>query len=449
MPYMLTNYSTEYRAKLKTPEEAVKVVKDGDWVDYSGATGIPDLLDKALAARKDELHDVKIRGYQSLRPVEVAVCDPGQEHFCYNSWFLSAGERKLRDNGQCFFIPMMFRNMPKIYREGFCKVDVAMIQVSPMDEHGYFYFSMQCAAERALMDVAKYKILEVNENLPHVQGTQNTVHISEIDAVVEGEHGPIPNLPRNAPTESDFKLADYIMEDMHDGICLQLGVGSISDSVGVRLAESDIKDIGIHTELLCEALCDLYKAGKITNIHKNIDRYKTVFTMVMGSQDIYDWAADNSSVMTTAVDYVNDPAVIGQLDNMVSINNAIEVDLYGQISSESVGPRQISGCGGQMDFLMGAFRSNGGKGYICTKSAYTDKNGVLRSKIVPSLDGSKITSTCTDAYYIVTEYGKVNMMGKSEWQRAEDLIGIAHPDLRDGLIEEAEKLGIWRRSNKR
>lgn len=446
---MLTNYSTEYRAKLKTPEEAVKVVKDGDWVDYSGATGIPEHLDRALAARAEELHGVNVRGYQSLRPVAIAECDPTGEHIRYNSWFLSANERKLRDRGLCSFIPMMFRNMPKIYREGFCKVDVAMIQVSPMDEHGYFYFSMQCAAERALMDVAKYKILEVNENLPHVQGTQNTVHISEIDAVVEGEHGPIPNLPRNAPTESDFKLADYIMEDMHDGICLQLGVGSISDSVGVRLAESDIKDIGVHTELLCEALCDLYKAGKVTNIHKNIDRYKTVFTMVMGSQDIYDWAADNSSVMTTAVDYVNDPAVIGQLDNMVSINNAIEVDLYGQISSESVGPRQISGCGGQMDFLMGAFRSKGGKGYICTKSAYTDKNGVLRSKIVPSLDGSKITSTCTDAYYIVTEYGKVNMMGKSEWQRAEDLIGIAHPNLRDSLIEEAEKLGIWKRSNKR
>ena len=171
--------------------------------------------------------------------------------------------------------------------------------------------------------------------------------------------------------------------------------------------------------------------------------------MAMGSQDLYDWASDNSSVMTTAVDYVNDPNIIGQLDNMISINNCLEVDLYGQMSSESMGARQISGCGGQMDFLMGAFRSEGGRGYICTKSSYVDKEGELRSKIVPTLGYSKVSSTCTDAYYIVTEYGKACMMGKTEWQRAEELIGIAHPDLRDGLIEEAEKLGIWRKSNKR
>lgn len=446
---MLNDYTNEYKSKLKTPEEAVRIVKDGDWVDYSGALGMPDLLDKALAKRRDELHGVNIRGYMSLHPVEVALCDPSLEHFCYNSWFLSSGERVLRDKGQCFFSPFVFRNLPKLFRSGLLEVDVAMIQVSPMDEHGYFYFSMQCSAERALMDVAKYKILEVNENLPRVQGTQNTVHISEVDAVVEGEHGPLHNLPRTEPTEMDFKLADYIMEDMRDGLCIQLGVGSISDSVGVRLAESDIKDIGIHTELLCEALCDLYKAGKVTGKYKNIDRHKTVFTMVMGSQDLYDWAADNSAVMTTAVDYVNDPNVIGQIDNMVSINNCLGVDLYGQIASESIGARQISGTGGQMDFMMGTFRSNGGKAYICTKSSYTDKNGVLRSRILPSLGGSKISSTCTEAFYLVTEYGKVCLMGKNEWQRAEELIGIAHPDLRDGLIEEAEKLGIWRRSNKR
>ena len=443
------SYAAEYASKLKTPEEAVKVVKDGDWVEYSGALAMPQLLDEALAKRKDELNGVNVRGYMSLHPVAIAECDPTNEHICYNTWFLSSYERKLRDQGQCYFIPMVYRNMPKMYRSGICDIDVLMIQVSPMDEHGYFYFSLQCSAERALMDVAKYKIVEVNENLPPVQGTQNTVHISEIDAVVEGEHGPLPNLPRSTPQEIDFKLADYIVEDMHDGICIQLGIGALSDAVGRRLAESDIKDIGIHTELLCESLYDLHKAGKVTNKYKNIDRHKTVFTMAMGSQELYDWAKNNSSVMTTAVDYVNDPSVIGALDNMIAVNNCVGVDLFGQISSESAGPRQISGSGGQLDFLMGTFISEGGKGYICTKSSYVDKEGVLRSRIVPSLGQSKITDPASEAYYIVTEYGKVCVMGKTEWEKAELLIGIAHPDLRDDLIKEAEKLGIWKKSNKR
>ena len=299
------------------------------------------------------------------------------------------------------------------------------------------------------MDVADYIILEVNENLPKVQGTQNVIHISEVDAVVEGEHGPLATMGKPEPTEIDITLADYIVEDLHDGVCLQLGIGGLANVIGAKIAESDLKDIGVHTELLADAYYDLYQAGKITNIHKNIDRYKTVFGIAIGSQNLYDWAADNPAVLTTGIDYCNDPTVISQLDNFISINNCVSIDLYGQINGESSGPRQISGTGGQLDFLTGAYMSNGGQAYICMTSSYTDKQGNLKSRIVPGFNGDAITDPSSQAFNIVTEYGKVSLVGKPDWMRTEALISIAHPDHREWLIGEAEKLGIWRKSNKR
>ena len=443
------DFLKEYNAKLKTPEEAVKVVKSGDWVDYVVGLGIPEILDSALAKRKDELYDVKIRGYLVLHPLETVESDPKREHFYYNSWYMSGYERKLCDKGLCSFMPMIFRNLPSYYRKGHAPVNVAMMQVSPMDEHGYFYFSLACASARAVMDVADYIILEVNEHLPHVQGTQNVVHISEVDAIVEGEHVPLATMAKPNPTEIDVTLADYIVEDLHDGVCIQLGIGGLANVVGAKIAESDIKDIGVHTELLADAYYDLYKAGKITNIHKNIDRYKTVFGIAIGSQDLYDWAADNPAVLTTGIDYCNDPTVISQLDNFISINNCVSVDLYGQINGESSGSRQISGTGGQLDFLTGAYMSKGGQAYICMTSSFTDKQGNLRSRIVPAFQGDAITDPRSQAFNIVTEYGKVSLVGKPDWQRTEALISVAHPDHREWLIGEAEKLGIWGKSNKR
>lgn len=443
------DFIREYNEKLKTPEEAVKVVKSGDWVDYVVGLGIPEILDSALAKRKDELFDVKIRGYLVLHPLETVESDPSREHFYYNSWYMSGYERKLCDKGLCNFMPMIFRNLPSYYRKGHAPVNVAMMQVSPMDSHGYFYFSLGCASARAVMDVADYIILEVNENLPNVQGTQNVVHISEVDAIVEGEHGPLATMAKPNPTEIDITLADYIVEDLHDGVCLQLGIGGLANVIGAKIAESDLKDIGVHTELLADAYYDLYEAGKITNIHKNIDRYKTVFGIAIGSQNLYDWAADNPAVLTTGIDYCNDPTVISQLDNFISINNCVSVDLYGQINGESSGSRQISGTGGQLDFLTGAYMSNGGQAYICMTSSYTDKQGNHKSRIVPGFNGDAITDPRSQAFNIVTEYGKVSLVGKPDWQRTEALISVAHPDHREWLIGEAEKLGIWRKSNKR
>ncbi len=442
-------FMNEYREKLTTPDEAVKVVKSGDWVDYSLALGVPDLLDKALAKRKDELHDVKIRGYLVMSPLEVVNCDPTREHFFYNSWYMSGYERKLCDQGLCNFSPMLFRNLPLYYKQGHAKVNVAMMQVSPMDDHGYFYFSLACASGRAVMDVADYIILEVNENLPHVQGTRNVVHISEVDAIVEGEHGPLKTMANPEPTEIDVKLADYILEDLRDGSCMQLGIGGLANVIGKKLAESDLKDLGVHTELLCDAFYDLYTAGKITNSKKQIDRYFSVFGLAMGSQNLYDWVSDNPSTLTTSIDYVNSAENISQLDNFVSINNCIAVDLYGQTNSESSGSRQISGTGGQLDFLTGAVNSNGGQAFICMTSSFVDKQGVRHSRVVPKFNGDAITDPRSQAFILVTEYGKVSLIGKTDWERAEALISVAHPDFREDLIKEAEALGVWRRSNKR
>ena len=443
------DFIKEYNEKLKTPEEAVKVVKSGDWVDYVVGLGIPEILDKALAKRKEELFDVKIRGYLVLHPLETIESDPTREHFHYNSWYMSGYERKLCDRGLGSFSPMIFRNLPSYYRKGHAPVNVAMMQVSPMDDHGYFYFSLSCCSARAVMDVADYIILEVNENLPKVQGTQNVIHISEVDAIVEGEHGPLSTMPKPAPTEIDTKIADIIVSELKDGVTIQLGIGGLANVIGAKISESDLKDIGVHTELLADAYYDLYEAGKITNAKKNIDRHKTVFGIALGSQNLYDWAADNPSVLTTGIDYCNDPYVISQIDNFVSINNCVSIDLYGQINGESSGSRQISGTGGQLDFLTGAYMSNGGQAYICMTSSYKDKQGNLKSRIVPTFNGDAITDPRSQAFNVVTEYGKASLVGKPDWMRTEALINIAHPDHREELIAEAEKLGIWRKSNKR
>lgn len=442
------NYYEQYKQKLKTPEEAIKVIKDGDWIDYSVGLGYPPLLDQALAAHKEDYKDVKIRGYLMLQPVEAVEADPEREHFIYNSWYMSGIERKLSDRGLANFMPMVFRNLPSYYRR-YLKVNVAMMSVTPMDDKGYFNFSLSNPNARAVMDVADYIILEVNENLPYVYGEDNQVHISEIDAIVEGEHGPLPNLPTPAATEIDEKIGDIILNEMVDGSCIQLGIGGLANCVGQKIAQSDLKDIGVHTELLADAYLDLHNAGKITNKAKNIDTGKTVYGIVLGSQGLYDWCADNETHSTRDIAYCNSPEIISKIDNFVSINNCVNVDLKGQINAESAGTRHISGTGGQLDFLTGAYMSEGGKAFICMTSSYTDKEGNLKSRFVPHFNGDAITDPRSQAFYLVTEYGMANLAGRTDWERAEAMINIAHPDHRDDLIKEAEKLGVWIKSNKR
>ena len=439
----------QYRQKLRTPEEAVRAVRSGDWVDYSSNVCFPPLLDAALAKRRDELTDVKIRGNLLFGPIQVVECDPTREHFLYNSWHCSAYERKLCDRGLCNYIPMIFRNVVPYYRH-YLTVNVAMVSVPPMDKHGYFNLSCAAGIARGILEKADIVILEVNEHLPRILGGfDESIHLSEVNYVVEGPHKPLPQFPVAGATEEDRKIAEWIVPFIRDGATLQLGIGAMPNVVGALLAQSDLKDLGMHTELCGDAYYELFRAGKLTNARKTIHRHKGLTGIVFGSRKLYDWVDQNPAVTVAPLEYVNAPETIARLDGMISINSCIAVDLYGQTCAESAGLRHISGTGGQLDYLTGAAMSRGGKAFICMTSSFVDKDGVRRSRILPHFGGDIVTDPRSQAYYIVTEYGAVNLAGRSTWERAERLISIAHPDFREELIAAAREQKIWRESNKR
>lgn len=443
------NVYSEYKSKLRTADEAVKIVNSGDWVDYTTSLGFPALLDEALAKRKEELSDVKVRGNLLFGPIQIVECDPTREHFVYNSWHCSDYERKLCDKGLCNYIPMVFRNVGPYYRH-FLDVDVAMISVTPMDNHGYFNLSCATGVAMEILKKAKKVIVEINENLPWINGGfDEVIHISEVDYVVEGEHAPLIELRPEEATESDIMIAQNIIPHIPQTATLQLGIGAMPGAIGKMLVESDLKDLGMHTELCSDAYVDLFESGKLTHKKKTLHRGKGLTGIAFGSKRLYEWIDRNPSVTIAPLEYVNDPEVIAKLDNMISINSCISVDLYGQICAESAGLRHISGTGGQLDYVTGTAMAHGGKSFICLNSVHTDKEGNKRSCILPQFMGDIVTSPRSQAHFIATEYGCVNLAGRSTWERTERLISIAHPEFRDELIKAAEKQKIWRNSNKR
>lgn len=440
----------EYRSKLRSAAEAVMLVRSGDWVDYGSNNAMPFSLDAALAARRDDLRGVKVRGNLTPGPIRVIECDEHMEHFVYNTWHCGAYERRMCDAGRAFFTPMIFRNLDWYYRN-FLTVDVAMISVSPMDGEGYFSLAGSVGASLPPVRTAKKLILEVNEAQPRIGGGPETkVHISQADAIVEAGCRPLMQLPVPAPTETDERIARLILPHIPDGATLQLGIGGIPNILGSMIADSDIRDIGMHTELCSDAYLDLWRAGKLTNARKRLRPGVGIYGLAIGSRELYDWLDENEEQQGAALCWVNDPAVIASMDDMISINACLNVDLYGQVSSESAGTRQISGTGGQLDFVTGASASRGGRSFLCMSSSFTDKRGVMHSRVLPRFTaGDIITTPRSQTYTVVTEYGMAELAGRSTWERADALISIAHPDFREELIRAAEEQRIWLPSNKR
>jgi acyl-CoA hydrolase len=440
---------TDYQQKLISADEAAGLVASGMWIDYGAIGGFPSLIDEKLSGRAKELSGVKIRAENC--PSKIPGIDPEQNHFIYNSWFLGKHERGFHAAGSCSHIPFGLSEGPRIYREQLKdNVDIVFIEVAPMDSNGYFNFGSSITRQKAMCDVAKTVVVEVNESQPWVfGGFDEAIHISKVNHVVENTQYGIAEFAPSEVSLEDRHIAAHIAKFIEDGATLQIGIGGIPGAVSQLLKLSGIKNLGIHTEMINDSMVDLIEAGIVTNQNKILNTGKSVFCFAAGSKRLYDFINRNPDVAGFPVDYTNNPMIISQQEKQVAINSALKIDLKGQVCSESIGFRQISGTGGQLEFTRGAYASHGGHSFICLHSTYRDKKGQDHSRIVPALTtGDTVTVPATDVSEVVTEYGSVHLKGKTSWQRAKLLISIAHPAFREKLEKEAENSGLITRGSR-
>ena len=426
-------------AKRITAEAAALMVQSGMWLDYGAVLGQPDVFDAALAKRLGQVTNLRIRSCLSTRPRAVLEADPKGDHVFWFSTHFSGYDRRKHDQAIAHYLPVHLGEIPDYYRRFIDPVDIAVFKTAQIDANGFFNFGPSNLWMRALVERAKVVIVEECAALPYVMGEGTGVHISEVDFILAGDNQPMAELPKPVITDVDRAVARLIAAEIEDGACLQIGIGGMPNAVCSLLAESNVQDLGIHTEMMTDGIVDLYRAGRITGAKKQLNAGKMVCTFSLGAQYLYDFIHKNPEVEFHPVDYTNMPHVIMQNQNVAAINNTTQMDLQGQAASESDGYRHISGTGGQSQFVRGAYASKGGKSFICLASTF-EKKGERKSRIVMALTkGNIVTTPRSDMMYVVTEYGMVNLKGRTVAERAQLLISIAHPDFREELSREAHQ----------
>lgn len=426
------DWKSHYQSHLCTADEAVGAIKDNYKLVYGHATGTPQTFNKALAAQKDRFTNVSI--YHLLTsgtPWHISPETKG--HLQPISSFLCKTSLEGSDAGLVDYLPCYFRQVPSLFQEKLYPVDVAVVQLSPPNDEGFCSFGVSCDYTKPATEYAKIVIGEINDQTP-CTGGDNFIHVTKLDYIIEASY-PLPETPIRKGTEIEQVIAKHCATLINDGSTLQVGIGAIPNAVLACL--KDRKDLGIHTELFTEGIIDLVNEGVITGKKKTIHPNKIIATFIMGTKRVFDFVDKNPMIEMHSVNYVNNPSVIAQNDNMVSINSCIEIDLTGQVASESIGLRQYSGTGGQVDYVQGSRLSKGGKSIIAVPS--TAAGGTI-SRIVPNLlEGTAVTTSRNDVDYIITEYGIAHLRGKTLRERAKLLIGIAHPKYREELEEEFKR----------
>ncbi|MDR3668448.1 MAG: acetyl-CoA hydrolase/transferase C-terminal domain-containing protein [Ignavibacteriaceae bacterium] len=434
-PGSITSILNNYKSKVVSADEAVKCIKSHDKILIHSNCAFPSIIVEAMVRRKDELEQVEL--YHALTVGELPYLRPGMEgHFIHNATFIGGNSREAVQDGRADFIPIFLSEIPLLFKNGKIKLDVALIHVSPPDEHGFCSYGVEVGLTKTGAESASIVIAQVNKNMPRTLG-DSFIHVSKIKYMVEVDE-EISELPQSVEVNSNMqnvysRIGQNIAGLIEDGSTLQLGIGAIPDAVLGFLYNK--KALGIHTELFSDGVIGLVEAGIITNEMKTIHPGKIIAGFVLGTKKLYNFIHNNPQIEFHRQEYVNDPFVISKNYKMVAINSAIEVDLTGQVCSDSIGTKLFSGFGGQLDFIRGAARSEGGKPIIALPS--TTKNNTV-SKIVPFLkQGAGVVTSRGDVHYVVTEFGVAQLFGKCVRERVKELINIAHPDFREQLMKYA------------
>jgi len=434
----MLNWQDIYKSRITTPDEAVKAVKSGDRMFLTGNASVPLQLLAALVKRAPELENVEICHPLAICPSDY-VSPEMEGHLRVNSMFISANVRKAVNEGRADFTPVMLSEFPLLFKNGHLPLDVALIHVSPPDQHGFCSMGAESGLTISAAEVAKIVIAQVNEQMPRTLG-DTLMHVDRMHHIVLVDC-PMTEMAMSEDVDQDVveKIAAHIAGLIPDGATMQLGIGAIPNAVLKYLL--DKKDLGIHSELISDGVIDLVEAGVLTNARKSIHPGKIIAGFLLGTKRLYKWVDNNPLVELHRTEYVNDPFVVAQNDRMVAINSAIEVDLTGQVCADSIGPKMYSAVGGQLDFIYGASRSKGGVPIISMPSTSELRDGTVISKIVPMLkQGAGVVTSRNHVHFVVTEFGVAELYGKSVRQRTQALINIADPRFREEITRKAREL---------